>query len=46
MITELGVFDVGGDCFICVAKAEGVPKQIIVASTGAPVLFTTATSGG
>jgi 3-oxoacid CoA-transferase subunit B len=46
VITDLGIFDVGGDCFICVAKAEGVHRQTIVASTGAPVLFTTAASGG
>ncbi len=46
VITELGVFDIGGDCFICVARAEGIARQTIVASTGAPVLFTTAASGG
>jgi 3-oxoacid CoA-transferase subunit B len=46
IITELGVFDVGGDCFICVAKADGVHRQTIAAATGSPVLFTTATSGG
>jgi 3-oxoacid CoA-transferase subunit B len=45
VITELGIFDVGGDCFVCVARAEGVDRQGIIASTGAPVLFTTATSG-
>ena len=45
VITELGVFDVGGDCFVCVARAEGVQRQEIVAATGAPLLFTTATSG-
>jgi 3-oxoacid CoA-transferase subunit B len=45
VITELGIFDVGGDCFVCVARAEGVPREAIVKATGAPVLFTTATSG-
>ncbi|HLK88975.1 MAG TPA: 3-oxoacid CoA-transferase subunit B [Polyangia bacterium] len=45
VITDLGVFDVGGDCFVCVAKADGVPREAIVRSTAAPVLFTTATSG-
>ena len=45
VITELGIFDVGGDCFVCVARAEGVQRQEIVAATGAPLLFTTATSG-
>jgi 3-oxoacid CoA-transferase subunit B len=46
VITDLGVFDVGGDCFVCVAKAEGVSREMIVKLTTAPVLFTTATSGG
>jgi 3-oxoacid CoA-transferase subunit B len=45
VITDLGVFDVGGDCFVCVARADGVPREAIIAATGAPVLFTTATSG-
>jgi len=45
VITDLGVFDVGGDCFVCVARADGVTREIIVKNTGAPVLFTTATSG-
>jgi len=45
VITELGIFDVGGDCFVCVARAEGVARETIIAATGAPVLFTTATSG-
>jgi 3-oxoacid CoA-transferase subunit B len=45
VITELGVFDVGGDCFVCIARAEGVARETIVEATGAPVLFTTATSG-
>jgi 3-oxoacid CoA-transferase subunit B len=45
LITDLGIFDVGGDCFVCVARADGVPREVIVQSTGAPVLFTTATSG-
>jgi 3-oxoacid CoA-transferase subunit B len=46
VITELGIFDVGGDCFVCIAKAEGVHRDAIVKATGAPLLFTTATSGG
>ncbi|HVV50614.1 MAG TPA: 3-oxoacid CoA-transferase subunit B [Polyangia bacterium] len=46
VITDLGVFDVGGDCFVCVAKAAGVPREAIVRATAAPVLFTTAASGG
>jgi len=45
VITDLGIFDVGGDCFVCVARAEGVPREVIVKNTSAPVLFTTATSG-
>ncbi len=45
VITDLGIFDVGGDCFVCVARADGVPRDVIVKHTGAPVLFTTATSG-
>jgi len=45
VITDLGIFDVGGDCFVCVARAEGVSREQIIAATGAPVLFTTATSG-
>ena len=46
VITELGVFDVGGDCFVCAVRAEGISRDTIQKSTGAPVLFTTATSGG
>ena len=42
VITDLGIFDVGGDCFVCVARAEGVSRETIIAATGAPVLFTTA----
>src|SRR3954451_4453390 len=45
VITDLGIFDVGGDCFVCVARAEGVSRETIIAATGAPVLFTTAASG-
>jgi 3-oxoacid CoA-transferase subunit B len=45
VITDLGIFDVGCDCFVCVARAEGVTREVILAATGAPVLFTTATSG-
>jgi 3-oxoacid CoA-transferase subunit B len=46
VITELGVFDTGGDCFICVARAPSVDRDQIVKSTAAPVLFTTVTAGG
>jgi 3-oxoacid CoA-transferase subunit B len=46
VITELGVFDVAGDCFICVLKAPGVERADIVKATAAPVLFTTVTAGG
>jgi 3-oxoacid CoA-transferase subunit B len=46
VITELGVFDVGGDCFVCVGRAEGISRETIQRSTGAPVLFTTSASGG
>ena len=45
VITDLGIFDVGGDCFVCISRADGVPREAIVRATGAPVLFTTATSG-
>ena len=45
VITELGVFDMAGDCFICVVRAEGVDQQTIERSTGARVLFTTITAG-
>ena len=27
VITDLGIFDVGGDCFVCVARAEGVSRE-------------------
>jgi 3-oxoacid CoA-transferase subunit B len=40
IITELGVFDVGGDHFVCVERAPGVTDEEIVRSTGAPVTFT------
>ena len=46
VITELGVFDVGGDCFVCVGRAEGISRDTIQRATGAPVLFTTSASGG
>jgi 3-oxoacid CoA-transferase subunit B len=39
VITELGVFDVGGDCFRCVERAAGIDDAEIVRSTGAPVRF-------
>src|SRR4051795_2342528 len=45
VITDLGIFDVGGDCFVCVARAEGGSRETIVAATGAPALFTSVTWG-
>lgn len=39
VITELGVFDVGGDRFRCVERAPGVDDARIARSTGAPVAF-------
>ena len=45
VITELGVFDTAGDCFICVVRADGVNQQVIEQSTAARVLFTTITAG-
>ena len=39
VITELGVFDIGGDCFRCVERAPGVDDAEIARSTGAPVTF-------
>ena len=39
VITELGVFDVGGDHFRCVERATGVDAETIGRSTGAPVVF-------
>jgi len=44
VITELGVFDTAGDCFICVVRADNVTQQEIERSTGARVLFTTVTA--
>jgi 3-oxoacid CoA-transferase subunit B len=41
VITELGVFDTAGDCFICVMRAPDVDRETIVRATGATVLFTT-----
>jgi 3-oxoacid CoA-transferase subunit B len=41
VITELGVFDTAGDCFICVMRAPGVDPETILRATGATVLFTT-----
>jgi 3-oxoacid CoA-transferase subunit B len=46
VITELGVFDTAGDCFVCQVRATGVDRDTILRSTGAPVLFTTVTAGG
>jgi len=39
VITELGVFDVGGDCFRCVERAPGIDDARIARDTGAPVRF-------
>jgi 3-oxoacid CoA-transferase subunit B len=39
VITELGVFDVAGDHFVCVERATGVGDDEIVRGTGAPVTF-------
>jgi 3-oxoacid CoA-transferase subunit B len=46
VITELGVFDTAGDCFVCVVRATGVDRDTILRATGAPVLFTTVTAAG
>ncbi len=39
VITELGVFDVGGDHFRCVERAPGIDDAQVARSTGAPVRF-------
>jgi 3-oxoacid CoA-transferase subunit B len=39
VITELGVFDIGGDHFACVERATGVSEEEIVRATGARVVF-------
>jgi len=39
VITELGVFDVAGDHFICLQRAAGVTDDEITRGTGAPVRF-------
>jgi 3-oxoacid CoA-transferase subunit B len=39
VITELGVFDVGGDHFRCVERAPAIDDAQIVRGTGAPVRF-------
>jgi 3-oxoacid CoA-transferase subunit B len=39
VITELGVFDVGGDHFRCVERAPGIDDAQIARSTGAPIRF-------
>jgi 3-oxoacid CoA-transferase subunit B len=39
VITELGVFDVSGDHFVCVERATGVSDDEITRGTGAPVTF-------
>jgi 3-oxoacid CoA-transferase subunit B len=41
VITELGVFDTGGDRFVCVERAPGVDEAAIARATGAPVVFQT-----
>jgi 3-oxoacid CoA-transferase subunit B len=43
VITELGVFDVAGDHFVCVERATGVGDDEIARGTGAPVVFVPAT---
>jgi 3-oxoacid CoA-transferase subunit B len=40
IITELGVFDVGGDHFVCVERAPGVTDDEIARGTDARVVFT------
>jgi len=39
VITELGVFDVAGDRFLCVERAPGIGDDQIARCTGAPVVF-------
>ena len=39
VITELGVFDAGGDHFRCIERAPGVDEATVAKSTGAPVVF-------
>jgi 3-oxoacid CoA-transferase subunit B len=39
VITELGVFDVGGDHFSCIERAPGIDEAQVARSTGAPVRF-------
>src|SRR3954449_11722294 len=39
VITELGVFDVGGDHFSCIERAPGIDEAQVARSTGAPVHF-------
>jgi 3-oxoacid CoA-transferase subunit B len=39
VITDLGVFDPGGDHFRCVERASGIDEATIRARTGAPVVF-------
>jgi 3-oxoacid CoA-transferase subunit B len=39
VITELGIFDVAGDGFVCVERAAGIDRAQIEQSTGAPVRF-------
>jgi 3-oxoacid CoA-transferase subunit B len=39
VITELGVFDAGGDHFRCVERAPGIDDAQITRSTGAPIRF-------
>jgi 3-oxoacid CoA-transferase subunit B len=44
VITELGVFDVGGDHFVCVQRAPGISDQEIARGTGARVVFAPGTA--
>jgi 3-oxoacid CoA-transferase subunit B len=39
VITELGVFDVGGDHFVCVERPTGVSEDDVRKATGCPVAF-------
>jgi 3-oxoacid CoA-transferase subunit B len=42
VITELGVFDTGGDHFVCVERAPGVSADDVSRGTAAPVHFKSA----
>src|SRR3954451_22133286 len=45
VITELGVFDAGGDHFVCVERAAGVSDDEIRRGTGARVIFAAPDAG-